>query len=366
MNKPFKKPSHSQVSLVSLANASNEILTSWTQLVEAKNFNATLLPEWTKIIANAYDVIDSTDVLLVGKRKLEFVAPIIQYPTYSLKIPINTLGMVANLVSYHHQIVSSIPTVSTIEALVTEATRRNIDCIHLEDIVDDSDLGMYLKTHTSNSLFYNISEPGDTSPFLPIESTWDELLKGKSKKFRYKLRKRTEVLDASNIKMKWFTDPECCTELLKAMQIIEENSWKKCQGHSIFDSNIETRYHKLLLPFLAQQKAMFANVLYRDDSPIAYNFCCNNKGWVGQLKTSFDMRHADISPGSIVIDQAIKHAICIGAYEFDFLGDTDPHKLAWSKSVRKHTNYRLYLNSSLKGRYIGLVKNIHAKFSSLH
>ena len=84
---------------------------------------------------------------------------------------------------------------------------------------------------------------------------------------------------------------------------------------------MELKYHRRLLPVLAQDGALLANVLHRAERPIAYSLCCHCHGWVGHLKTSFDQEFASLSPGGYVIDASVERAFDLKAREFDFLGD---------------------------------------------
>src|SRR5690606_20698314 len=124
--------------------------------------------------------------------------------------------------------------------------------VHLAGLREDSRLSRYL---TAESLAcIDLSVPGDTSPYLTVSSGWDALLAAKPKKFRYKIRKRAELLDqTASLSMRWFRKGAECSELLDEMKVIESNSWKKDAGISIFEREHERRYHAALLPFLANR-----------------------------------------------------------------------------------------------------------------
>jgi CelD/BcsL family acetyltransferase involved in cellulose biosynthesis len=348
-----------------LSEAPSSIQDDWTNLAKVTGANFSLYPGWTGITAGSHQIAASS-VLLAKFRddKLVAVFPTCESTGRFGMLPLKALGLVGNYVSYHNHLITSLKPCDAIGAIIEEGIARKTDLVHLAAIPDDSDIGRYLKTGPKNKHFRTHAIAGESSPFLPLDKGWDDLLASKPKKFRYKLRKRSELLNsAENMTMQWYDKTANVAALLDAMQIVEENSWKKNAGVSIFEKDHERLYHEMLLPYLASQNAMFANVLFFNEVAIAYNLCCVWDGWVGQMKTSFDTRHAEISPGSIVIDSAIRHAIELGATEFDFLGDMDPHKLAWTKSVRSHTSYFLYLRSSLKGNIVGLLKDIRRRYA---
>ena len=66
------------------------------------------------------------------------------------------------------------------------------------------------------------------------------------------------------------------------------------------------------------------------------------RGWFAQLKTSYDEEFSERSPGAIVVDRSVRQAFEAGYKEFDFLGDMDRHKLAWTAKSRTHVDYFLF------------------------
>jgi CelD/BcsL family acetyltransferase involved in cellulose biosynthesis len=204
--------------------------------------------------------------------------------------------------------------------------------------------------------------PGDVSPYLPIDCSWEAYLGQKDKKFRYKLRQRRKFVEQDpRCRLTWYRDPTDAERLLADIVQIEARSWKARAGIDIPSNPVELQYHRVLLPFLAQQGWLDANVLYIEDQPAAYNLCCSYKGWVGQLKTSFDEKFAELSPGTAVIDASIERAFGQQAREFDFLGDAGGHKLAWTSHTRTHADYFLYA-PRLRPRLIGWLKTLKNRF----
>ncbi len=337
----------------------------WERLARAIEANPSLYPDWTSITAESHGLASKVE-LLTARRGNETmgVFPVHVSSSQFLGLRLRSLGLVSNSVSYHNGLLSMLDAKQTIDLLVEQASLRSAAVLHLAGIPDNTELATYLVENSRTADFRVLTIPGEASPYLPLAGSWDELLASKPKKFRYKLRKRAESLtESGSLQMRWFDKSEEYSELFKAIQIIEENSWKKDAGVSIFEKDKERRYHESLLPDLLSKKAMFANVLFHEDLPIAYNLCCVWNGWVGQMKTSFDTRYSDLSPGALVIDYAIQHAFSINASEFDFLGDTDRHKLAWTKNVRSHSDHFLYLRSSFKGNLIGLLKSMKKRLS---
>lgn len=338
--------------------------TDWARLARTIEANYSLFPEWTEITAESHGIAGNVSLLTAYQQhNLVAVYPLTEQIKHFAGIKLRSLELVSNWISYHNRLISSLAPDTALEVILEEAARRSADIIHLANVQDDCSIGSYFKMSERQDAYRIHSISGEASPYLPLKRTWDEQIAAQSKKVRYNVRKREKDFSASTkLEMQWFQGPDSCSDLLAAIRRIEENSWKKQAGLSIFERETERRYHELLLEFLSSQNSMFGNVLVHGSEPIAYNLCCVADGWVGQLKTSFDTRFAGLGPGAIVIDHAIRHAIELGAREFDFLGGADPHKLAWTKLLREHTDYYLYLTSSTKGRIIGKLKDLRQLF----
>lgn len=333
---------------------------AWEAIARQTQANPSLYPAWTSITAESHDLMNDTK-LFVARRDggIVGVFPVYVKTSVFLGIPFRTLSLVSNVVSYHNNLLSTLGTKRAIKLIIDRALSVNTHAIHLAGIPDESELGAFLLDNVLTREYRTLRLRGESSPYLPLTENWDELLASKPKKFRYKLRKRAELLaNSKSLRMRWFNDSNEFSALIDAICIIENNSWKKDAGLSIFDKSRERRYNESLISHLIAKNALLANVLYHDETPIAYNLCCILNGWVGQMKTSFDTQFSDLSPGALVIDHAIRRSFELSAYEFDFLGDADQHKLAWTKQVRSHSDHFLFLRPSLRGNLIGTIKQL--------
>jgi CelD/BcsL family acetyltransferase involved in cellulose biosynthesis len=200
--------------------------------------------------------------------------------------------------------------------------------------------------------------PGHISPYLSIHGDWDQFISSKNKKFRYKVRTGiTDLQAAGTVSERWFDTAAATEEFLTDMLSIEAHSWKAPVGMAVRAQEMEHEYYRLLLPFLAAQRALQANVMYLDSIPVAYSLCYLSHGRARQLKTSFDERFASLSPGAVAHQHSIKRAFEIGATEFDFLGDVMSHKNQWATAVREHESIYLFL-PNWRGRIVGRARQL--------
>lgn len=251
------------------------------------------------------------------------------------------LELGSNLMSYHAELVSKAQYADVIGALLDSQSAW--DVFHVANVDAASRTAKALLEVAAKLDAPLQVIPSDRSPYLPIAETWEQFIAGKGKKFRYKLRRRSDDIERDGgCELRWFGPNDDMERLLHDVLAIETRSWKAGSGLAIGSRELELTYHRLLLPYLQHGRMLVANVLYRQGQPIAYSLCCECRGWMGHLKTSFDQDYERLSPGGFVIDACVRRAFESGAREFDFLGAAAPHKLAWTSFVRAHNNYYLF------------------------
>jgi CelD/BcsL family acetyltransferase involved in cellulose biosynthesis len=342
---------------VRFSDCDPQLVAEWQALAQSGDFNPTLSPRWFSIIVAALCPDDSQVDLLVRREPSGIVSAVLPYLlSYKrmLGVPVSALKPGSNLMSYHADVVATAGVEEVLEALLKQAPHW--DVFHFANVPLDSAAAAALHALAPRVGSWLQVIEGDESPYLAISGTWASYLGSRSKKFRYKHRQRRELFGNDPVfVLRWFNAPVEVDQLLADMLVVEQQSWKSEAGLSIAGRELELEYHRRLLPVLAQEGALLANVLYRAERPIAYSLCCCCQGWIGHLKTSFDQEFASLSPGGYVIDASVERAFDLGAKEFDFLGDAAPHKLAWTSSTRKHSDFFLF-GRTWKGRIIGLLK----------
>jgi CelD/BcsL family acetyltransferase involved in cellulose biosynthesis len=335
----------------------------WSQLVARQKLNPTLEPDWIEIVARALRGPGQEPSLYVEEEggTLTAVVPFYISRVRMSGVPMTVVQPASNLISYHAELVTSAAQRDVLTRML--ASVRGWDVLQFGNVDVDSLTADAVRSLAAELRTPLQTLPGDQSPWLALEESWEKLLASKNKKFRYKVRHRRDLLDKNGPwELRWYEDGSRTDELLDAILKIEAVSWKAAEGVDIPSRPHEVEYHRQLLPFLARQGALLANVIYIGEKPAAYCLCCRHGEWVGNLKTSFDQSLEKLSPGSVVIDTSIERAFALGAKEFDFLGNAGSHKLAWTSNLRTHADYFLFA-PRLKARLVGMLKLMRAKKS---
>lgn len=346
------------IAVLPLSRLSRVQLAEWERLVRGLELTPTHLPGWIDLVARASSAADSVEVVTAEHGDgAGFFIPVFRSKSRQLGMALHAVELATNRVCYH----SSLP---CDDGLHTEALAAMLhatapwEVFRASGFVEGSDSERaLLSVAESRGLRYE-RLANERSPYLTINTGWDEYLATRPKKFRYKLRRRqSDLEDSDSLRLERFEAADKCGIVLDAMFEVEAKSWKAEHGLDIPSSARERPYYTALLPYLASLDALRAIVLYDEQKPIAYSLCCHWNGWYGHLKTSFDTAYSERSPGGMVIDHSIQDAFAEGAREFDFLGDQDRHKAHWSRDVRTHYDYVLYA-PSIRPRLLHLAKKI--------
>jgi hypothetical protein len=357
-----------QIDIKPFSSLALPLIDAWAELIDRHSLNPSLQPGWLSAVLKSWEIpLASIQVFLVHNAGvLEGVIPFLVETRRTFGLPLKVLSLTSNFVSYHPEIVCSKNVKKNLRSFLLEATKW--DKTSIQGVVDDGPTAQAVREICAEQGWLVLESPVDLSPFLPLEGSWEDLQATKKRKFRYKVRKRNENLEMDDeFSMKWYRNQGDVTAYLDAFFAVEAKSWKSENGVEVSASNKEGRYYSELLPFLAENDALLANVLWHKETPIAYSLCCHWNGWVGHLKTGFNRSFEDISAGALVIDSSMKAAYDLNAREFDFLGtpgkmQPDPHKMHWTKQTRRHVSFEIF-SSGVLPKLVGFAKLMKQRLS---
>lgn len=330
---------------------------AWKNLLQSADINPSLLPDWVECAADAAGVIEVLRVFVATDN--EEVVGIIPYYICikpMMGLPVKMLEFAGNIISYHQEIIARNRHKELLASFLRHPAVQGWDVMCLSNVQTGSVTQQTVAELATQWGLTLIVYPGESSPYMMINGSWEEYIAKKSKKFRYKIRKREKDLFASSeAAICWFESPQESIKLLADVLKIEAASWKVNADMDITGRPIELRYHERLLPMMGRESLLFANILYIQGEPAAYNLCYRWNQRLGQIKTSFDDKFRELSPGALVLESALRRAFNDGYHEFDFLGDVMRHKMAWSTHSRSHETFFVF-GPRVKARTIGFLK----------
>jgi len=331
----------------------------WLALGIERGLNPTLLPDWTRVVVES--LTDPSDVrVLVGMEggRLTGLLPFQIRQDRIRRIPVRILEPISSIVSYHAELVSREEPLSLLRALLDTRDELGWDMVRLTGILEDSPTALAIRALAGDQGLGLIHWPGEESPYLEIGTSGEQLVASRDKRDRYLIRKHAKDFAATpGATERWYGKDSDVEELLTAMLHVEAGSWKQEAGVAISGNPLETGYYRRLLPWLAAEDQLAAMVLYINDEPVAYTLCYVWRGAYGCMKGTYRNEFAKLAVGHHAQDQLVIRVADAGAREFDFLGDADPYKLAWSPLTRRHGDYFLYAPRG-RGRWLGLLQRL--------
>lgn len=188
-----------------------------------------------------------------------------------------------------------------------------------------------------------VAEPMQRSPYIAIESPWDEYEASLNKKFRKDLRRRVRRLEEEGeFAIEVRDGTEGFDTLLSEGFAVEALSWKGEQGTAIEKDPATESFYRDIARWAAERGWLRLWFLRVDGRPIAFCMDLDDGNAYYGLKVAHDPQWSKVSPGMILQDETVKYAFEKKLSSFEFLGDDEAYKLKWTKTCRERWAWRGY------------------------
>ncbi|MGE5309123.1 MAG: GNAT family N-acetyltransferase [Deltaproteobacteria bacterium] len=193
---------------------------------------------------------------------------------------------------------------------------------------------------------------GDVSPYIRIDSTWQDFLKTRSRNLREKVR-RTENSFARSQKhsLTFVTAPEDVAAAMDRIVAISRRTWKFREGTAIANDRAKIEFYRQYGECAAKKGMLKIAMLEYEGKQIAFTYEIKYGNRDYFLKTGFDEGYARLSPGIFILSESIKEAFSTGCTEYDLLGQNEGYKMKFTDLVRTHYKYWVF-NDTVYGRFL--------------
>ncbi len=213
---------------------------------------------------------------------------------------------------------------------------------HLRGIPAGSLTFASIDAHARDAGFLRRDVAGRRSPYVDIETSWDDYLSGRPKKVKHEWERKIRKLGrAGDVAVHRFEPGTPIEPLLDTFIAIEERSWKGDEGTSIAGRGVEAFYLDISLA-LAEAKSLMPFWVDLDGETIGFIFGAVFGGTYFALKTSYGKAHSKLAPGVQLFYEAVGHAFREGLARFDFVGQTSRWKEEWATGRLDHWDVALY------------------------
>lgn len=165
-------------------------------------------------------------------------------------------------------------------------------------------------------------------------------------KFRSNLRRRRRKLESrGTVTLIASGEPGAVLEQFYAL---ERAGWKGEAGSAIACDGATRAFYDAIARDASARGTLALYALELDGSAIAVHFGLHERERYYLLKTTYDERLRECSPGQLLTHDALRHLVTHGCREFDFLGGAMEWKSEWTPASRPLTD--LYVFRGAAGR----------------
>jgi CelD/BcsL family acetyltransferase involved in cellulose biosynthesis len=177
-----------------------------------------------------------------------------------------------------------------------------------------------------------IQEP---CPYLPLASTWQEVLGGFGKKTRYNIGYYSRSLEKTHdVEFGWAGEDDLDDEMSNLFEL-HQRRWNKRWLPGVFGSAKVQRFHRTVARDLLRRGWLRLFYLRLDGNTEACLYCFSYGDRICYYQGGFEPTLAKLSLGTVLTARAIETAVDEGKHVFDFLRGDEPYKAKWTgQSVR--------------------------------
>ncbi len=181
------------------------------------------------------------------------------------------------------------------------------------------------------------------SPYVELRGDWDGFQAQLPSRLRTNTARRWRNLSREGTLEVVFADGrDRLDELLGEGFAVEGSGWKDEAGTAIASQPRTERFYRDVASWAAGRGWLRLAFMRLDGRCIAFDFSIAQGGSLYSLKGGFDPAYRRFAPGTLLMREAIARAFAERLATFEFLGADDPHKLAWSETVRERVRLQAF------------------------
>ncbi len=214
--------------------------------------------------------------------------------------------------------------------------------------------------------FTLVKEFDSVGAFLKIADNFAEYRSSLSGNFRSNLNKASKKLHKlPNVKISFLNGNKATQEHLTKLIEVEAKSWKKDAGTAISDASKDMDFFQHLTERLSTAGFLEWQILEAEGKTIAVNFAVRLKRLILIWKLSFDPSYSKCSPGSILLEEAVK--LAYESEDIDEINLMTDHSWYdnWKMEKRRYYNLKLYQNKPIPLMLGYFATSIRQKLRSL-
>jgi CelD/BcsL family acetyltransferase involved in cellulose biosynthesis len=326
--------------VVEAVSRSDGLEDEWDVLAEQVGAPPFLRPGWFAAFGDAFG-LDGLRVLVTrdGAGTLTGVLPVVRRS--------QSVGSPTNWHSPGYDVVAGETDVARAlcQALVREGAAR----IDMAFMRPGSQLHGHLLDAVRQTDHRVLARPLLRSPELELTGDFAGYEATRPSKLRREIRRRRRKLGEDHGEtVVHFDDGRIGLDrLLREGFAVEGSGWKTAQGTAIGQDPRTERFYREIARWAAGRNWLQLGFVRVGDTPVAFSFSLVYEGVVSVLKIGYDPRFARYAVGTLLTREAIARAYELGHRRYDFLGNEDPYKLAWTDRAVERVRVQAFPRSPL-------------------
>jgi CelD/BcsL family acetyltransferase involved in cellulose biosynthesis len=184
---------------------------------------------------------------------------------------------------------------------------------------------------------------GGTSPVLLLQSDWSDFWTAQSQRFKKTVRNiANRVERLGRVSVEELSAKSTPAECLQAYTSVAERGWKASLPTSIGRNPAIGRFFEMLTAVLHAKRQLLLWVLRVDDVPIAAEYHVRDGDRVYALRSDFDDRYREASPGAYLNEQIIRAYFAQPLRAYDMGPGDNAYKQRWATGAAEFDDFSFF------------------------
>ncbi len=331
----------------------------WDELWESAISPSIFLSHsWVQCCWPELRVQNEMRILLVrDSDKLVAIAPLMKSRVFSKGLPVERLSFIEHPETQIANIVlrNSDASTDALKVLLRYLLRESSSdwqLLSLDKIPPHSkSLRILTRFAQISGLHYEVKSSHGV-PFISLRGGWEAYLKSRTPRFRKTLRNVANRINRlGSVEVKRYLGGEGGKEALEKLFLVSSSSWKVSNGIAITSSKGRKRFFHDLTQVTHTDGVLQVWILEANGIPIASETQIRDGTKIYALRSDYDERYADSSPGTYLQAEILKNLFHEPYEEYNLGVGRNPYKMRWANREISLMNFRLY-NRTLYGRLL--------------
>ena len=325
----------------------------WNRLLSESDTNIPFLSQaWLSCWWRVFGKGSRLFVLVVREgEEIAAIAPLMKTKTLVRGVPVTAVSFIDDYHSERNGLILKREDPEIGRVLVGFIRASGCDVMMLNLILKDTAADRALREGLAAHGMPHIVREGSRSPTIPVEAGWQQYYQGRSKNFRHKLNRVSNLFNRrGKFEVARYTDRNI-ERGLKEMADISRKTWKYRNGTAIVNRERNARFYAQLAMEASARGFLNLWVLKYEGRPIAFAYNLEWNKRIFALKIGFDETYHNMSPSEFLNLNAVRDCFERNFLEYEWLGKPLSFKMRWTSVCKEHVKYMAF-NSTVRGKLL--------------